>query len=138
MSQDNKHKHLELIQSVIERMAANSFHVKGWSVAVVSALLAVSLSKEETRFATLSLFPLLMFWGLDGYYLSLEKGFRSVYERVRKLDDDSIDFSMHRSRDEQGWKHWLDATFCSVNAVFHVVAVIVSITVSVVVSKIGC
>lgn len=39
---DNKIKHLEMIQSVINRMAAISFHIKGWSVVLVSALFALS------------------------------------------------------------------------------------------------
>lgn len=29
---DNKLKHLELIQGVINRMASNSFKLKGWAV----------------------------------------------------------------------------------------------------------
>jgi hypothetical protein len=36
-----KEKHLELIQAVISRMAGNSFLLKGWSVTLAAALLAL-------------------------------------------------------------------------------------------------
>ena len=127
MAHENKHKHLELIQAVVARMAANSFQVKSWSVAVVSALLALSLSKDDASFATLSLFPLLVFWGLDGYYLCLEQGFRSAYNRVRVLaDDDAVDYSLLLTQGERGFKCWVNATFFSPNAILHVAAIIVA------------
>ena len=37
----DREKHLELIQGVINRMASNSFQLKGWSVVLVSALFAL-------------------------------------------------------------------------------------------------
>ena len=35
---ENKQKHLELIQGVINRLSSNSFLLKGWSVVLISAL----------------------------------------------------------------------------------------------------
>jgi hypothetical protein len=35
-----------------------------------------------------------MFWLLDGYFLSQERRFRSLYDHVRKLEESAIDFSM--------------------------------------------
>ena len=37
---ENKRKHLEFIQDVINRMARNSFMLKGWTVLVVGAIIA--------------------------------------------------------------------------------------------------
>ena len=42
-----REKHLELIQGVINRMAGNSFHLKGWSVVLVSALFALAASNAK-------------------------------------------------------------------------------------------
>ena len=36
---DAKLKHLESIQSVINRMGANSFRLKGWGVVLISVLM---------------------------------------------------------------------------------------------------
>lgn len=40
MSTELNDKHLALVQGVINRLAGNSFSLKGWSVTLVSALLA--------------------------------------------------------------------------------------------------
>lgn len=39
---DNKVKHLEMIQAVINRMAQNSFLLKGWSVVLTAAIFALA------------------------------------------------------------------------------------------------
>jgi len=36
----------------------------------------------------------LVFWILDGYFLSQERLFRDLYNHVRKLKEEEIDFSM--------------------------------------------
>ena len=65
------------------------------------------------------LFPLLVFWAMDGYYLGLEKGFRCVYDRVRVLPDSEVDFSMHRLPTERGVAKWLAALFAVPTLFFH-------------------
>ena len=39
---ENKLKHLEFIQTVINRMAGNCFLLKGWAITLVAALFALS------------------------------------------------------------------------------------------------
>lgn len=77
-------KHLELIQSVINRMSMNSFVLKGWTVTVASALLAFIISNPQPLLGTIVLFSVLSFWGLDAYYLRQERLFRRLYDDVRK------------------------------------------------------
>lgn len=36
----------------------------------------------------------LVFWGLDGYYLKQERLFRRLYDKVRQIDPDQVDYSM--------------------------------------------
>ena len=43
---DKKIKHLEMIQGVINRMASNSFLLKGWTVVLVSALFALAANDK--------------------------------------------------------------------------------------------
>ena len=76
-------KHLEMIQSVVSRLASNSFALKGWSITVVSALLALAAKDANERYALLALFPVACFWGLDAYYLWQERLFRALYAAVR-------------------------------------------------------
>ena len=45
---ENKLKHLEMIQGIINRMASNSFALKGWSVTLVAGIFALS-SKDANE-----------------------------------------------------------------------------------------
>ena len=67
---ENKRKHLELIQGIINRMAGNSFLLKGWSVTLVSAVFALSAKDANHAYFSIAYFPVIMFWILDGYFLS--------------------------------------------------------------------
>lgn len=74
-----KLKHLEFIQSVITRMNTNSFQIKGWAITIVSASLALYASTENDYFVLVGIFPSLIFWFLDAYYLTLDRRFRCLY-----------------------------------------------------------
>ena len=90
---NNKQKHLEFIQGVINRLATASFRVKGWAVVLASALF-VLMKEGLGGLAPVSLVPVLIFWGLDGYFLWQERLFRGLYDHVRVLEEVSIDYSM--------------------------------------------
>lgn len=71
-------KRIEILQSIITRMAQNSFTIKGWAVTVLTALLAFSGKDADRGFALYALYPALAFWGLDAYYLMQERLFRAL------------------------------------------------------------
>lgn len=75
-------KHLEFIQAIITRMNTNSFQLKGWSIAIVSALFAVYASSKNELFILISIVPTVVFWLLDTYYLMQERKFRGLYKDV--------------------------------------------------------
>jgi len=91
---DNKQKHLEFIQAAINRMAANLFLLKGWTVTLVAALFALASKESKDFYFLLAYVPLFMFWILDGYFLSQERRFRTLYDHARGLDEKDINFSM--------------------------------------------
>ena len=97
MADEQKHKHLELIQGVINRLSTNSFLLKGWSVVLVSALFALAAPDSRVAFVYLAYIPSIIFWGLDGFFLWQEQLFRKLYDRVRVLPEGEIDFSMDTS-----------------------------------------
>jgi hypothetical protein len=104
---ENKQKHLEFIQAVINRMAGNSFLLKGWAVTLVAALFALSAKDTNNAYISIAYFPTIVFWVLDGYFLSQERLFRSLYDHVRNLTEKDIDFSMDtapfRAVARNGW-----------------------------------
>ena len=40
---EDKYKHLEMIQNIIQRMATNSFMLKGWAVTLIVAILGLHI-----------------------------------------------------------------------------------------------
>lgn len=91
---DNKIKHLEMIQAVIQRMANNSFQLKGWAVTLVGVMGALSTTRDDKGFFLLAFIPILAFWGLDSFYLQLERKFTILYKNITEKDDKGIDFDM--------------------------------------------
>jgi hypothetical protein len=91
---ENKRKHLELIQNVITRMASNLFYLKGWAVTLIVGIFALATKGANPEYLPLAYFVAFILWVLDGYFLSQERLFRSLYGHVRKLDEKDIDFSM--------------------------------------------
>lgn len=83
-------KHLEFIQEAIKRMASNSFQIKGWMLTIVSALLGFFANTGNTKFALVAILPVLVFWGLDSYYLQQERKIRGVYNDVINPDKAKI------------------------------------------------
>ncbi len=84
---ENLHKELDLIQTVVSRLAQNSFLVKGWSITLVSILLALCKddllpTAKPTWVLALTLTIWLAFWYLDAYFLRQERLFRKLYEHV--------------------------------------------------------
>lgn len=79
---EEKIKYLEFIQNIVTRMNQNSFMIKGWTVAIVSALLAIYANKENKLFILISIFPVLIFMFLDSYYLWQKRKFRHLYNKV--------------------------------------------------------
>ena len=80
--------HLEMLQGVIQRMAENSRSCKLWSITALSAVLFFAARTGVPWYTLIALVPLSLFFLLDVYYLSLERRFRSSYERMlKKLRD---------------------------------------------------
>lgn len=91
---ENKIKHLELIQGVISRMASNSFMLKGWTVTLVAGIFVLAGKDTDKLYFLVAYIPVIVFWGLDAYYLLQERLYRSLYDEVRHTDENNIDFSL--------------------------------------------
>ncbi len=86
--------HLNITQSVIQRMATNSSSFKVWCITVVSAILVIVADKGKSQYAYIAIIPNILFLVLDTYYLALEKMFRNSYnDFIKKLHENVIDSS---------------------------------------------
>lgn len=96
MEKETLHKEIDLIQSVISRMANNSFLLKGWLISLIAVILALtkdSLLTNDIKYLSLILIlPVIVFWYLDAFFLHKEKCYRKLYEWVIKNRSTSEDF----------------------------------------------
>lgn len=116
---EKKHTHLQMIQGVVNRLSQNSFFLKGWSVVLVSALLAVSAQAKNLDFVILAFIPAIAFWLLDGYFLWQERLFRALYDKVRVMEEDQIDFSMDVSAVKSRVHYLARVVFSKTLLLFH-------------------
>ena len=81
--EDILEKEIDLIQNCIARMGQNSFNVKGWLIGLIIAVIA--LLPESIDISVICLIIIgttVVFWGLDAFYLKIEKLYRWKYEWV--------------------------------------------------------
>lgn len=86
---DDKKQYLVMIQGLVARMEANSFALKSWTVTLVAAILALSATSINKRYALISVMPVIIFWVMDTYYIQLQRKYRFLFESIRKSKDDS-------------------------------------------------
>lgn len=105
---DAQIKHLEFIQSVIARMATNSFLAKGWALTVAGALYGFAVNHLNLWIALLGLMPVIAFWWLDGYFLRTERLYRCLYDDARRpttaVDLFSMNVSPYRAETYCSWR----------------------------------
>lgn len=123
-------KHLEFIQGIIARLAGNSFFLKGWSVTLVAAIIALAARDSSAYFVLIAILPALAFWGLDAFYVGQERLFRNLHKDVvaRKVDAFLLDVHSY----ETGWKGWIQDLKSRSVWPFHVPVVAVVIVVAII------
>ena len=126
---ENKLKHLEMIQNIINRLANSSFFLKGWTVIFVAAVLGFAMKDSKPTYVWLAIIPTLSFWALDGFYLKQERLFRKLYDNVRCRRDTEIDFSMNTSLVKKDVKNWFCICFSRTILPFYLPILIVIVAV---------
>lgn len=119
---DDQLKHLEFIQNVITRMNTNSFQIKGWTVTLVTALLAIFASTQNDYFVLTAMFPAVVLWFLDAYYLMQERKFRGLYDDVAGITEQPKTIKLFAMRPDlyTGGKYSYWSSFTSVTiAILH-------------------
>ena len=112
-------KYLEMIQSVVTRMAKCSFLLKGWSVTLIAAIFGLAAKDSNPKFVLISYFIIPFFWLLDGYFLSQERQYRALFDTVRKVKSAQPDYDMDASSYSNGKNSWLRSTFSVTLNVFY-------------------
>ena len=117
---DQIHVHLQMIQGVVTRLGHNSFLLKGWSVIIVAALLALAANTSEKLILMVTFVPIVAFWGLDGYYLWQERKYRALFNHVRQHGHEDMQYNLEPDTSPEAEKeHWLCAVFSRTLSAFY-------------------
>ena len=83
--------HLNILQTIISRMANNSAMTKTWCVTLVAAITVLVARTSAPAFSLIGLLPVTLFCFIDAYYLANERAFRRSYEDfVGRLHDGEL------------------------------------------------
>ena len=91
-------KEIDLIQSCINRMAQNSFIVRGWAITLITfALALISKSIDLKLLCGILLVVAICFWYLDAFFLKMERMYRWKYEWVitNRQHNDAYQFDLN-------------------------------------------
>lgn len=92
MNNENKIRYLEMIQGIINRMANNSYSIKGWLIAIITAGY-IFIQGEFSWLVFLAFIVLVILFALlDANYLFYERKYRALYDIARSKEN--VDFSM--------------------------------------------
>ena len=136
--EQRKIAHLNFVQSIINRMANNSFLIKGWAITLLSALLTVLWDEQDKGYFGIMFIPLGLFWGLDTFYLYYERLYRNLYTKIvinaPGIDLYSMCIDKCKSDDEENIGYNLEDTkifniFCSRSIIlfYGVITIVISI-----------
>lgn len=135
--EEQRLEHLKMIQKAIERMAQNSFLLKGWSVTLTTGMLAVAVEKNKGAFAILALLPAAALWGLDAFYLRQERLFRGHHDNVCTTfgTSDPVTFSMDTRQVTGVQRSWFRTLFAKVVIGLHLPLIVVILIVAALVHR---
>jgi hypothetical protein len=75
-------KQLEILQSIINRMAGYGSAHKNYCITLTTAICGAAVTLQRPALALLSLIPIMVFWLLDTQYLRVERRFRKLFKAV--------------------------------------------------------
>lgn len=104
-------KHLEFVQNVITRLGHNSFLIKSWTVTLIAAISTLAASAGNNQLLLPAIFPTLLFWFLDSFYLQQERKFRAIYKSIYQVDGKTRLFEMNPSAYTDRQHGYLSAFF---------------------------
>ena len=94
-------KHLEMIQTVISRLAGNSAAMKRYCLVLVAVGVGAFKAMGQPLVIPALAFMVIVFWLLDARYLQHEICFRAVHDEVREEPPDQRpDFRLSPTRNK--------------------------------------
>jgi hypothetical protein len=121
-------------------MNTNSFQIKGWSITITVALLALYVNNGNEKFILIAIAPTILFWLLDTYYLQQERKFRGIYNDIAglsKIEEKLIikNFEMPIHKYRKGKYNYFKVMWSKTIWTFYFIQIILLIVGSIILSR---
>jgi hypothetical protein len=79
---------LKMIQGIIDRLARNSFALKGWTITLTGGVLSLAIARHDRAIAAIAIYVIAAMAILDAYYLATERNYRDLYTAAAQQPGD--------------------------------------------------
>lgn len=100
--EDDRRKHLEMLQAECTRLANNGFRSKVLAVALSAGLATFAHKSEQLLASGLMLAPLLVLWCLDAHFLREKQRFHKLFRRASQNRTPVYRMEPHPEMDNPG------------------------------------
>jgi hypothetical protein len=99
-------KHLEMLQSLVTRMASYGASFKSYCITVATTVIGFGFTLHRPLVSALAILPILAFALADAQYLRVERRFRGVFNFIRAESWEqmpSFEMNLERAPTESYW-----------------------------------
>lgn len=91
---ERKVAHLKLLVDLLDMVNRSDVYAKRWAVSFTAVFIALATQQPGLRVAYLAVLPIVLLWFIDAQNYRKEHLLRKLYDRVRRLPEEQIDFSI--------------------------------------------
>jgi hypothetical protein len=124
-------KHLEMLQSLITRMAGYGVSFKSYCITVATTVIGFGFTLHRPLISALALLPVVAFAFADAQYLRVERRFRRLFNSVRAESWDqmpSFEINLEQAPRESYWNAATSWSILGFYAPLALVALLTAIT----------
>lgn len=101
---ENIRAHLKMVSDIINRLPYQAMFFKVFNL-VLFIVFCGGFTVLPTYIKCILIVPMFYCWGLDAFYLKMERTYRKVYDRIRPCDN--TNFNMYITDKSVTWKNAL-------------------------------
>jgi hypothetical protein len=116
---EKKLAHLKILVDLLDMVNRSDVYAKRWAVSFSAVFIALGTQQPGLRVAYLAILPLLLLWFIDAQNYRREYLLRTLYDRVRALPEEQIDFSINVEALPEARRGTLSWMFCSSALTFY-------------------
>ena len=123
-------KHLEMLQSLITRMAGYGASFKSYCITVATTVIGFGFTLHRPLLSALAILPVLAFAFADAQYLRVERRFRGVFNLVRAENWEqmpSFEINLEHAPAEPYWNAATSWSILGFYAPLAIVALLISV-----------